>query len=303
MDMRSFGEILAVVCALAISAAACTAFSTPEPRHVIDMRAVDWEKFVENDPNLQHPVPRDQDWTGFQKVHGPYIKLEVDGYSYPLAGCVKQYDFDVSFIDLSGDGQEEAAILVNACGGSAGSTGVLIYGVKDSAPALIGVLVADHAWVQSEGNLLLFQVPIYADFDTNCCPSGEAKTYYRLVENRLVAVKHSYTYTLEPKARERTVQYFYNALRAKEYRIAYYNLSVAFQSANPYVEWVTQYQNTTSIIFKTSELPDGSIGADFTKTDLTASGEVTKHWFAEWTLVATPQGWRMDSVQLTELPW
>lgn len=153
----------------------------------------------------------------------------------------------------------------------------------------------------ADGNFLVFKKAIYGGFESNCCPSGEEETYYYMIENRLVATNHSFS--LSPEMRELVVQNYYNKLEAKDYRGAYeWNLSYSFQAANPYSQWVTEYQTAKSIAFKTSELPDGSIGVDFTKTDLTASGEVAKHWFAKWVLVATPQGWRLNSIQLEQLP-
>ena len=299
MHSLSFWKIALIILSILFPTVACRSLAFAQPSQILDLHTVDWEKFIENDTHLQHPLPRSEDRDRLQDFYGPYIEIKVDGFQHPVSGYVLSRQ--VFFVDLSGDGQKEAIIRLN-CGGCNGQDhGVLIYTAKNGTPILIGVLAGDDILTESDGNSLVFKEPIYQPYESHCCPSGWATTRYRLIENRIVAVGHSYT--LYPELHEDVVQAYYSKLKNKSYREAYqWYLSSSFQAANPYTEWLIQYQHTSTLIYKTSKLSDGSVGVDLIQGELTPSGEVTRHWFAKWKLVATSFGWRLDNVQLEELP-
>jgi hypothetical protein len=286
-----------LVIIIVLSLVGCTVADFLLPSRVVNMRAIDWEKFVENDPHLQHPLTRDQDIEQLQDFYGPYIEILVDGWKHPIFGHVLSRQ--VFFVDLSGDGQEEAVVRLN-CGGCNGEDhGVLIYAARNGMPVLVGVLGGIDVVTRVDTNSLVFREPIYDFGNSHCCPSGWSTTHYRLVQDRMVAVEHFYE--LHPESRWVIAESFYSELENKYYRNAYVLLSQAFQAANPYEPWRLQYQNTTLLNYKVDELADGSIHVDYTQTVLTTSGEITHHYSGKWSFVATPNGWRMENPEFKQV--
>lgn len=299
MNLGKSKTILLVIIA-AINLVGCAVANFQPTRQLVDMRAIDWRKVIETDPSVGHLDPSNPRWIGWQAtdlvgwqlVWGPYVEIKANNSEILMQGNV--HPQDMFFIDLDGDGQEEAIFPLNSAGGTGGSEGVLVYGVKRGVPSLIGVLGGSHVETFAEGNVLVFRSAVNYGFEANCCSSGFAETRYRMTGNRLVAVEHSLT--LNPGIRTYVVELYDGGLEAKFYQDVYEQfLSAKFQKANPYEQWRLQYQNTTFLDYKVYELPDGSIGVDYTQTDLTGSGEITRHYSGKWSVVATPNGWRMEN--------
>src|SRR5438105_1346782 len=99
----------------------------------LDMRTLDWFKVVTTDPNLTYdpsiPPP-----PGVQV--GPYVTLKKDANA---AGHALVENDRILFMDMSGDGQEEAVISLFS-GGTAGNLGLLVYTAVHNAPALADAL-------------------------------------------------------------------------------------------------------------------------------------------------------------------
>lgn len=281
---------------------ACSTLTSARPRQTLDMHKVDWNKIINNDPRLIHD--RDPYRESLQDYFGPSIEITVAGSEFRESAYVSIHG--AKFADLSGDGQEEAVfpLICGMC--NYAEYGALIYGVKNGEPSLIGTLISrnfprNDAFTEIDGGFLILDDPIYAGFESICCPSVRGRSYYRVVQNRIIGVR--FTWTADPELREHTVDAYYWAIASGNYQEAYQDyLSDKFQTANSYFEWLTQYQQMTSLDYKTTKISDGSIGVDLSQTEVTPLGKVTKHWFAKWALVATPEGWRLDSVRLEELP-
>src|SRR5205814_1628637 len=187
----------------------------------LDMRAVDWFKVVTTDPNLTYdssiaPPP------GVQV--GPYVTLKSDP---SVAGHALVEKNRILFMDMSGEGQEEAVISLFS-GGTAGNLGLLIYTAVNNAPALVDSLPGYKIFGVADGSALKVTEPIYQGWEPNCCPSGLFVTRYRLQNNKLAQLSREEQPIDE--ARQMTVEKFYETLQNKNYADAYNNfLSPAFR--------------------------------------------------------------------------
>ncbi|MCL5998806.1 MAG: hypothetical protein M1546_22520, partial [Chloroflexi bacterium] len=247
----------------------------------IDLRAVDWNAFLQNDPQLDHPDMPD---IGNPDL-GPYVAMKpgsgIEAGGYALTA-------NILYADLNDDGAVEAVISLFS-GGTAGNIGLLIYA---TAPELITGLGGYKVYAQAEVGQLLVTQPLYGKWDGNCCPSGYNETRYRLEGNKLVAAGR--TNQGYPEARVPTVELFYQMLNNKQYRDAYDFLSPAFQAANPFDAWSAGYQDTVSIEAQASEsaAADGPVTVLLTSVAQSASGKVTQRFSGTWTLV-----WSNDASQ------
>lgn len=108
----------------------------------------------------------------------------------PAAGSLRDVDFEaievqaelinragggevnaerVVFVDLTGDGREEAVVVVES-GGTAGDLGVAVYRLAEGGPEVVFFeALAGHVEVRFD--LVVTQVGVYATGDAQCCPS------------------------------------------------------------------------------------------------------------------------------------
>ncbi len=262
-----------------------------------DMRSVDWFKVVTTDPNLKYdasipPPPSVQ--------VGPYVTSKSNAN---LAGHALVEKDRILFMDMSGDGQEEA-ILSLFSGGTAGNLGLLIYTALNGAPALADSLAGYKIGGVADGNNLKVTEPIYQGWEPNCCPSGFFVTRYRLQNNKLAQVSRDEQPLAE--ARKLTVDKFYELLQNKNYSDAYNNfLSPNYRAGSPYNPWLAGYANTVSFTVTTKDNADGMVSVDLVSTDKTASGNVTHHFVGTWKLIwystARFKQWVLDSASFKEV--
>jgi hypothetical protein len=243
---------------------------------------VDWNTFLAQDPNLEHPDAPD---LGNPNL-GPYVErkqgdnVEADGYALTA---------NILYADLTGDGADEAIITLFS-GGTAGNIGLLIYGPGPAEPVLITALGGYKLFAQADEGQLVVTQPVYGKWDGNCCPGGFNETRYQLEDNKLKATA-SKTEGY-PEARLPTVELFYSLLNNKQYEEAYAFLSPAFQAINPFEQWRAGYQNTESIEIEAAENFDGSIAVTLTSVEQTPNGNVTRRYEGTWTLI-----WSNDASQ------
>ncbi len=94
------------------------------------------------------------------------------------------------FLDLKGDGQEEALILVRGQGARR-PLDWYVYGLDNAGKAVKlferqGVAAGE---VQVQGPQLVESEGVYAPGDRDCCPSAEKRTYYAWGNGSLTAFK------------------------------------------------------------------------------------------------------------------
>lgn len=92
---------------------------------------------------------------------------------------------EVVYGDLTGDGADEAVVLIPS-GGTMGNIGFLVYTMEGSDLRLLldrlGIWVA----VEIEGKQLIQVQPLYSADDPECCPSQLKRTYYEWDGSALV---------------------------------------------------------------------------------------------------------------------
>lgn len=92
----------------------------------------------------------------------------------------------VQLEDLTGDGREEAVVVVES-GGTAGDIGVAVYGWVEGAPDLLLFRpLAGHAEVRL--GLVVIQEGVYAVGEPQCCPSRLREFVYGWREGRFTLV-------------------------------------------------------------------------------------------------------------------
>jgi hypothetical protein len=293
--------------ALVVTATAPTSAPTHAPtaapaivtatRTGLDMHAVDWMKVVTTDPNLQYdssiaPPPE------LQRAPWVQLKSNSDLQGHALI------DLDrILFVDISGDGQEEAIISIFS-GGTAGNFGLLVYTVANRAPILADSVAGYKIGGTADGKLLKVTEPIYQGWEPNCCPSGFFETRYRLQANRLVQVSRDEKPI--PEARTMSVDKYYELLLARNYADAYDNfLSASYRASHPFANWSAGYANTLSFVATTSDNPDGSVKVDLVSHDKAGTGEVIHHyigtWRLKWVSTARFKQWVLDSGNFVEV--
>jgi hypothetical protein len=284
--------------------AAPTATATaPQPTATVthaglDMRDVDWFRVVTTDPKLTYdasiaPPPG--------QTRAPWVRLKSNP---ALEGHALVSTDQILFLDISGDGQEEAVISLFS-GGTAGNLGLLVYTASGGAPVLADALAGYKIGGTADGALLMVSEPIYQGWESNCCPSGFFETRYRLETNHLVQVSRMEKPLAE--ARRMTVDKFYELLLARNYADAYNMfLSAAFRAGHPYDRWTAGYANTLSFTATTSDNPDGTIHVDLVSKDKTAGGTLTHHfvgtWKLTWVSTARFKQWVLDTANFVEVP-
>ena len=208
---------------------------------------------------------------------------------------------DILYVDISGDGQDEAVISLHSSG-TAGNQGVLVYTADNTGPRLVGVVSGYKLSPKAEGDHLVIWEPMYAGWGCNACFSGWRETRYRLQANQLVLIET--TEGAYPEARAPTVEQFYELLNRRQYPRAYAFLSPAFQAAHPYDDWSAGYQNTLSIQVHATNHPDGSVAVQLTAVDKTDDFPITQQYCGRWTLVwsAPDRQWLLDQAQIASVP-
>jgi hypothetical protein len=85
----------------------------------------------------------------------------------------------IVYLDLTGDGAEEAVIPISS-GGESGDIAVFVYGYQDSQLTdLLRVLPDDgELTVETEDGTLTIVQPVYGEGDPLCCPSQLRRTTY-----------------------------------------------------------------------------------------------------------------------------
>ena len=261
------------------------------------MRAVDWMQVVTTDPNLQYD-PSIAPPPGVQR--GPWVKLKANT---SVQGHALIDPDRILFVDISGDGQEEAIISLFS-GGTAGNLGLLVYTAANGAPILADSTGGYKIGGTADGSRLKITEPIYQGWEPNCCPSGFFITRYRLQANRLVQVSREEQPL--PEARRMTVDKFYELLAARSYADAYNNfLSATYRAGHPFGSWSAGYANTLSFVATTSDNTDGSVKVDLVAHNKSGSGEVVKHYSGQWRLrwasTARFKQWVLDSASFVEV--
>ncbi len=262
----------------------------------LDMRSVDWFKVVTTDPNFTYD-PSAPTTPGVKS--GPFVTMKSDS---SVSGYALVDKDSILFMDVSGDGQEEAIISVYS-GGTAGNLGLLIYAAANNAPALAAYLPGYKIGGTADGDALKVIEPIYQGWEPNCCPSGFFVTRYRLQDNKLAQLSREEQPLAD--ARKMTVDKFYELLQAKNYLDAYNFLGPAFRDANPFGQWSSGYANTIAFTAQTKDNPDGTVGVTLVSTDKTGNGTVTRTFTGTWKLVwystARFKQWVLDSATFKEV--
>ena len=92
----------------------------------------------------------------------------------------------VIFVDLTGDGREEAVVVVES-GGTAGDMGVAVYRLVEGGPELV-FFQALAGRVEVRFDLVVTQVGVYAAGDAQCCPGQLRERAYGWREGGLVLI-------------------------------------------------------------------------------------------------------------------
>lgn len=276
-----------------IRAPTLQATATPA-RSGFNLRAVDWQKVIMTDAKLTYepkldPPPGD--------MRGPHVMLKSNNviYGYALLGE------RILYLDMSGDGQEEAVISLFS-GGTAGNTGALIYATIANTPTLVDTLAGYKFGAVAEGNVLVARTPIYAGWEPNCCYSGTLEERLRLKNNKLESISIK-DYGL-PEARAQVVEHFYALLNQKKFDEAWGMLSASFKSGRSFNEWKDGYASTQTIQVEAQTAADG-VSVTITATDKTATDTVTKKYKGTWTLTwfsnARTKLWLLDKASIAEV--
>ena len=263
--------------------------ATPKPTAVpgINLRMVDWRKFLITDKAFKHESKIDD----LSKNGWPYIglvgKKNVSGFA--MLGD------RIAYGDISGDGRDEALVSLFS-GGTAGNLGLLVFTGGAAKPELVAALPGYKIGGVFEGGVLKVSQPQYAGFEPNCCPSGLSLTRYKISEGTLAQI--SQVSEGIPEARAPTVEKFYNLLNLKKFKDAYAFLSPGYQQAQPFDAWSAGYKDTLKIeATDVRQRANGSVSAYLKSTDKTGRGPVLESFHVVWVLVwdGKANQWRLDS--------
>ncbi|MPZ98017.1 MAG: hypothetical protein GEU80_01560 [Dehalococcoidia bacterium] len=94
------------------------------------------------------------------------------------AGGGEVHNERVLFADLTGDGKEEAVVIVES-GGTQGAVGAAVYRLADGQPVMVHFVQAGGHVEVRQGSLLVTQEGVYDDDDAECCPSELRETVYQ----------------------------------------------------------------------------------------------------------------------------
>jgi len=258
------------------------------------IRQTKWLEVINSDPLLEGPTGTDRPESTPEK---PFIRVKgADFVGTPeLSGIV--------YVDMDGDGIEEAAIPLNS-GGTAGNLGFLVYHQANPQPRLVAWEGGYKLFLLLEQGKLVVGNALYAGWEGNCCPSGTSYTTYTLKGDKLsvVAERNEGNAWTQPDA----VSHFYGLLNGRLFEDAYKLLSDSYQKANPYKSWVAGYANTRKIEVEASEEPGvaNTTRIKLTATDATSSGgEITRQFTGTWkaTWDTTLKTWQLGDPSIKEL--
>ncbi len=267
-----------------------TAAPVVEPAQAQAIRKTNWPDAIKKDPALQIDPT-------LSNAQGPYVTVKgnqnIGGYAV----------FEpISYVDMDGDGIEEAAIML-ASGGTAGVTSFVVYKQSSPAPRLTTWGQGYKLRLLVEQGKLVAANALYAGWEPNCCPSGIGYTSYILKDNKLgLAAERSEGLK---EALEPTVSHFYDLLNARKFDEAYKLLSDSYQAANPYPEWVKGFAATRKIdaVVKEETTTPNTVRVNLTATDSTSGGsQTTRRFNGTWKLQWNGglPGWTLNSPAIQE---
>jgi hypothetical protein len=281
----------------ATTAPATTAAPTKAPTSSVPAQAIrktNWLEVLKADPALQTEDGIDPN----QKV--PYFAVKSKQNSGDGVGGYPLLD-NILYVDMDGDGVEEAAITFYS-GGTAGNIGFVVYKYATPAPRFVDAASGYKLLLLIQQGKLVAKNALYGPFDPNCCPAGFSYTTYVLKNNTLstVAERSEGMAGAEPYA----VEHFYNLLDQKQYSEAYKLLSPASQKANPYDKWVAGFATTKNIEVETSAEPGATnlVHINLTSTDVVSGKEVTKQFTGTWKVTwdTNLKYWQLSEANIKE---
>lgn len=267
-----------------------TIVNAPPPAGDTTIRGVNWDTAFGMDPQLR------VEYVGGDRY------VYVNSPSAPVGGIPLLND--IVFLDMDGDGAEEAAIPL-ASGGTAGNIGALVFRMGARAAVLAGSVGGYHLGLLVEGGRLVVRNALYEGWEPNCCPSGFSYDTYAL-QNGALALVAQRTEGI-PGAQVSAVQHFYDLLAQGDYPNAYALLSAPMKAANPYDTWLAGYANTVSVQASVQghDPSAGAVGVMLTAVDRAPDGaEVTRRFAGTWKLAWEPQrpGWALNEASIAETP-
>ncbi len=250
---------------------------------------------------------RSTDWNATFKAD-PKITFEQTalGLNLVLSGTDKISGIpqlkDIVYIDLDGDGVEEAAIPLFS-GGTAGNIAFLVYKYAKPYPTLTDYQDGYKLYLKAENNRLVVGQPVYGSWEPNCCPGGEMYNSYLLKAGKLSQV--SETSEGFSEAAPGVVTAFYNFLNDKKFQEAYNLLGASYQKANPYAQWQTGFASTEQVK-ATATLADKAnkvVQVAITSVDKGAAGQkINKTFSGTWKLTwnTTSKAWEMSEPNIKD---
>jgi hypothetical protein len=261
---------------------------TPQPA-APPIRGTDWSAVIAADPALE-----------VTQVEGkPYVNVRG---AQPGVGGHPLLDTSIVYVDMDGDGVEEAAITLNS-GGTAGNIGFLVYRQASPAPRLTAWHGGYKLGLETEGGRLVVRQALYAGWEPNCCPSGFSRDTYELRNGQLILVAHRDEGF--PEMQAATVEHFYELLNQKDLAGAYALLSGAEQAANPFDTWAQGFAGTIDVqaVVTPDPATPNVVHVALAATDRTGDGgQVTRRFAGTWGLVwAESRGWLLANPRIQEL--
>jgi hypothetical protein len=266
-----------------------TAKPTGQPNAI---RSAKWPEVFKNDPNLEF------DTSNLGTPDNPYVNLkngQVGGF--PVLN-------EIVYVDMDGDGVEEAAILLNS-GGTAGATSFLIYRMAGTnSPQLATYGEGYKARLTLEKGKLVVINALYSQDVPNCCPNAFGYETYVLKSNKLQVVAERFEGV--PDYLEKTVSSFYELLNARRFDEAYKMLSANFQTANPYKTWAAGYATMQKVSAEVTadKSQVNTVQVKITSTDSTSGGGVTTRnftgtWKLQWNTATS--AWVLNEANISEI--
>lgn len=259
------------------------------------------------------PVPlRQADWAAVLAAD-PRVRFDGIAPSLPQFGpvvAVQWGDDELSghadvegvlYVDLNQDGAEEAVLPIYS-GGSAGTTGFLVYREAEPRPALVAAVPGTKLYFEVEDGALIVNEAGFVGFEPGCCASARVFTTYAIRDDRLEAVAER----VSPNpVQDLTVSAFYGALNNRAFDEAYAFLSPAFRAANPFERWAAGYATTESVTVEYAERgpTKDEVTVRFRAVDRTATdGRVTRRFAGTWSLIWSPdeRRWLLDRASIAE---
>lgn len=271
------------------------ATSTPPAKPTVQpnaIRSAKWPEVFKNDPNLEF------DTSDLGTPDNPYINLKNgQGGGFPILN-------EIVYVDMDGDGLEEAAILLNS-GGTAGATSFLIYRMAGTAlPQLATYGDGYKARLTLEKGKLVEINALYSQDVPNCCPNAFGYKTYVLKSNKLEVVAERFEGV--PDYLEKTVSSFYELLNTRRFDEAYKMLSSTFQAANPYKTWAAGYATMQKVSAEVTadKSQVNTVQVKITSTDSTSGGGITTRnfsgtWKLQWNTATS--AWVLNEANITEI--